>query len=311
MQVLEALGDVLQSSVVFCAPRSGWMKGTVESFLGTLSDACLAQVPGYRGHHPRMHGTKEPARLLTVEELHCRIIDYLVKVHVRRERVVEGLLGVPRATASPLERWIAALSAHGTRELAYDPRLALELYRSEWRPVSRRGVVIDGHAYAGRVLGDLVGRPTAHPRDYHLFKTGGDMRSVLVQHPERGWVEVDWVLAGLVDGPMSRQRMRALVETQGGRTRTGRADFTRQVASLLTGARELAGEGLPEAARRREASLVLCDRISGARPWLPHTEQRVRPVLEAAPAGGARSAREAPLFDVSRARKARSWGDVA
>jgi len=241
--VFKSACERLGISLIFARPYTGNDKSHVERFFETARDGFCIHLPGYTGNNPMNRGKDPEADAYFFrDELEQEFHLWLSKVYHVRPHAGLKAHGVPasKASATPLEAFLAGVSAAGHLHIPTTEDLYQQLLATEWRQIHSYGVEINGIYYDAPELMEL--RNTACP--YSLKKNGAwpfkvdprDLRYLHFRHPvSETWIRLTRRDAKAADLPFSGvhlERARELLVATGRSVRS-RKQMSAALEALL------------------------------------------------------------------------------
>ena len=209
--VFESACERLGISLIVARPYTGNDKAHVERFFETARDGFCVHLPGYTGNNPMNKGANpEEDAYFFRDEMEREFHLWLSQIYHLRPHAGLNAHDVPAtsARATPLEAFMAGVSASGHLHIPTDADLYQQLLETEWRHIHSYGVEFCGIYYDAPELLEL--RNTVCP--YSLKKGGQwpfkidrrDLRYLHFKHPTTGqWIRLKRRDAKAADLPFS------------------------------------------------------------------------------------------------------------
>lgn len=209
---MKGIAGLIGFSVEATRPGSGFSKGQVERFFGTMARAALARLLGYTGGHvsstlgnPAAQAHYTPGEILQYLRQWVAT-DY----HLTKQRDLFAP-GTEFGDHSPFEMYTIGMETQGVLRAPVDVDLRYRILPIEARKVTHAPLRIRNRKYNSPILQEFQGRKSSFPDGkWPIHWDANDRTAVWLEDDDHGFHRIPWTETTKTPAPMTDEVMKVV-----------------------------------------------------------------------------------------------------
>ena len=191
---IKAIAALVGFSIEATRPGSGFSKGQVERFFGTLTRGALARLRGYTGGHVSdTLGNPQRDAHLTPDEVHKYLRQWVATQYHLAPQKNLFLPGTEFGGQSPFQMYAVGMESFGVLRAPVDVNLALQILPIKEKMISHGPIRMNNRLYNDPILTQFANRPSKVPGGKWLVHwSPADLTAVWLQDDDSVFHEIPW-----------------------------------------------------------------------------------------------------------------------